>query len=78
MKRFVCLFFVAIGLLFTVLSLAKGRDTVRLQDRNKAQYAYFEAMRLKGSGQHAAAFDLLRYAVELDTTLAAAYSEKAA
>lgn len=77
MKRFVCLFFVAIGLLFPVLSQAKGRDTVRLQDRNKAQYAYFEAMRLKGSGQHAAAFDLLRYAVVLDTTLAAAYSEMA-
>ena len=61
----------------TLLSAAESGAGQTLRDENKARYAYYEAMRCKGSGQHAEAFDLLRYALSLDTTLAAAYSEVA-
>lgn len=44
-------------------------------DSAKAAYAYMEAVRLKNMGQRAAAFDLLRHALVLDSTQAAAYSE---
>ncbi len=61
----------------TLLPAAESCAGQTLRDENKARYAYYEAMRCKGSGQHAEAFDLLRYALSLDTTLAAAYSEVA-
>lgn len=61
----------------TLLPAAESSAGQTLRDENKARYAYYEAMRCKGSGQHAEAFDLLRYALSLDTTLAAAYSEVA-
>lgn len=61
----------------TLLLAAESGAGQTLRDENKARYAYYEAMRCKGSGQHAEAFDLLRYALSLDTTLAAAYSEVA-
>lgn len=61
----------------TLLSAAESGAGQTLRDENKARYAYYEAMRCKGSGEHAEAFDLLRYALSLDTTLAAAYSEVA-
>ena len=78
MKRFVCRVFMAWALLApTLLSAAESGAGQTLRDENKARYAYYEAMRCKGSGQHAEAFDLLRYALSLDTTLAAAYSEVA-
>lgn len=78
MKRFVCRVFMAWALLApTLLSAAESGAGQTLRDENKARYAYYEAMRYKGSGQHAEAFDLLRYALSLDTTLAAAYSEVA-
>lgn len=78
MKRFVCRVFMAWALLApTLLSAAESGAGQTLRDENKARYAYYEAMRCKGSGEHAEAFDLLRYALSLDTTLAAAYSEVA-
>lgn len=78
MKRFVCRVFMAWALLApTLLPAAESGAGQTLRDENKARYAYYEAMRCKGSGQHAEAFDLLRYALSLDTTLAAAYSEVA-
>lgn len=61
----------------TLLPATESGAGQTLRDENKARYAYYEAMRCKGSGQHAEAFDLLRYALSLDTTLAAAYSEVA-
>ena len=78
MKRFVCRVLMAWALLApTLLPAAESGAGQTLRDENKARYAYYEAMRCKGSGQHAEAFDLLRYALSLDTTLAAAYSEVA-
>ena len=46
-------------------------------DSAKAVYAYLEAVRLKNMGRRAEAFDLLRHAIALDSTLAAAHSEAA-
>lgn len=76
-KRFV--FILLLGILFSSVGLqaVAGEADEHTGDKAKAQYAYFEAMRNKGSGRHAAAFDLLRHAIALDSTLAAAYSEVA-
>lgn len=78
MKRFVWCVLMAWALLApTLLPAAESGAGQTPRDENKARYAYYEAMRCKGSGEHAEAFDLLRYALSLDTTLAAAYSEVA-
>ncbi|MCD8287314.1 MAG: tetratricopeptide repeat protein, partial [Porphyromonadaceae bacterium] len=77
MKRFACLIFSLCSLLFATGRAYSAKRMTSPQEKEKAQYAYFEALRLKGTGQHAEAFDLLRHAIELDTTLAAAYSEVA-
>ena len=78
MKHHITQFVLWLSLLVPAgLQAAAGVAGAETGDKAKAQYAYFEAMRHKGSGHHAEAFDLLRHAIALDSTLAAAYSEVA-
>ncbi|MBQ8423048.1 MAG: tetratricopeptide repeat protein [Coprobacter sp.] len=72
MKRYVC---IALLLLSLLCENMVAQSSIHVGDSAKAVYTYMEAMRMKGEGRDGEAFDLLRHAIELDSTLAAAYSD---
>lgn len=72
MKRYVC---IALLLLSLLCENMVAQSSSHVGDSAKAVYTYMEAMRMKGEGRDGEAFDLLRHAIELDSTLAAAYSD---